>query len=68
MDNLPFRYQVVVPPGGVIHEGDDITVAAAVFYEHMNAGLVLPNRPTIMLFEDGELVTMCNGNDFIPAD
>ncbi len=68
MNNMPFRYQVMVPPGGVLHEGDDIAQAAAVFYAKMNSSLDQPQRQTVMLFEDGELVSMCNGNDFIQAD
>jgi hypothetical protein len=61
MENL---YQVIVPLLGTVHEGNDVVKASAVFYAHMTKSQVVPHGPSVLLFEQGMLVSMFQGNDF----
>jgi len=61
MENL---YQVIVPQLGTVHVGNDIVKASSVFYTQMTKSQMAPHGPSVMLFEEGILVSMFQGNDF----
>jgi len=60
-------FQVVVAPGCVVHKGTDLDVAATILYAEMQKSLEDPLGKTVIFLQDGEILQIFSGKDFIEA-